>query len=1061
MTSVSTENLDQWLLSDDLTVIEVLTALFRNISDRSAEQRICHALHRFKDIEIIFYLPQLCHLLVVNELPHLQTFLFDRCRGSIHFALRTFFLLQAAVEDDVPDLVKKALHLSQQCELAANNAQTNIPRIQILRSSGNVLIKSEATQASEPSEIPAGQNRRRSISYLSKSEDPVNFDSTSITPPSSIPFAVSPLSSTPPSFSSLPTTPTPASSSSPMINPAISAVAPSPLSSVIYDATNNKNELSVRLDLSNCPPSAISTNPPPISPSSATLQPLSTIAERPVAEVAAAVDPNMSSSSSSASPSSILPASAPQSELVETAQRQIDQQINKLNLYQKSEDDIIKDRQEEKMLQEGYITPRTAAQLQQQQQQDKLIQEGRSSVKMSESPNLHLSIVDNYDPYPNSPAISTGKGFPRRSGSFFPNNNNRRNSTLATSTSALSSSEKSAAYQRSSSNLSQSMVHPMVTSQSVPHQPDERGRLRRNASLSSLDSVVQAPSSSFDPVLLGSSAGVSRSSSHSSILGSKSHTKTRLYEYFYSELHLVNSLFHISQALLTIHVGNLQTSKAMREKALKLFLEQLNQQLIQCEYKAASQADGDPYHNKRLARRSADSSPSSSTLSSITGATPQQMTFGMEIPTAPGWVIVQIHPEYSACLNSRNRVPYLMLLEILSLSNETHPFSRNSEPTRHQSRSVSPPPPLLVRSHTVDDGIHPHEMTSAGDVTTTVGSVTTVSFAAQHDPSAAAAISSDSKFKKKKHDIEQDWVLMNFNQKSKRLEMKRKVFGEFWHEKEERMRKTSHFGQIQGWRLCGIIVKSGDDLRQEQLASQIIFQMHSWFQAAGLPLFLRPYTVLATNSTQGLIECIPDTTSIDNMKKKIPKMTMLDYFHEAYGRDTPEFRVAQSNFVESVAAYSLVCWLLQIKDRHNGNILIDTEGHLIHIDFGFMLSATPGNIRFEAAPFKLTSEMVAVIGGENSDMFRYFRNLLLAGLLEVRKHAADLLVLIEINVPFSKMACFVKGGPYVINGIRDRLALDKSEDQCEAFVDKLIKDSRSSWTTSQYDSYQYYTNGIL
>ena len=66
-----------------------------------------------------------------------------------------------------------------------------------------------------------------------------------------------------------------------------------------------------------------------------------------------------------------------------------------------------------------------------------------------------------------------------------------------------------------------------------------------------------------------------------------------------------------------------------------------------------------------------------------------------------------------------------------------------------------------------------------------------------------------------------------------------------------------------------------------------------------------------------------------------------------------------------------------MQDRHNGNILMDVAGHIIHIDFGFMLSNSPGGVNFEAAPFKLTRELLEIMDsnseGHASEIFDYFK----------------------------------------------------------------------------------------
>ena len=54
--------------------------------------------------------------------------------------------------------------------------------------------------------------------------------------------------------------------------------------------------------------------------------------------------------------------------------------------------------------------------------------------------------------------------------------------------------------------------------------------------------------------------------------------------------------------------------------------------------------------------------------------------------------------------------------------------------------------------------------------------------------------------------------------------------------------------------------------------------------------------------------------------------------------------------------------------------MIDSEGHIVHIDYGFLLSNAPGKgLNFEQAPFKLTTEFVNVLGGEKGKYYELFK----------------------------------------------------------------------------------------
>ncbi|XP_055610892.1 phosphatidylinositol 4-kinase beta isoform X2 [Uranotaenia lowii] len=288
------------------------------------------------------------------------------------------------------------------------------------------------------------------------------------------------------------------------------------------------------------------------------------------------------------------------------------------------------------------------------------------------------------------------------------------------------------------------------------------------------------------------------------------------------------------------------------------------------------------------------------------------------------------------------------------------------------------------------------------------------------------------------------------------------VLKEPWHEKVKQIRDSSPYGHLQSWRLLSAIVKCGDDLRQELMATQLLEMFKLIWQEESVDLWVRPYKIVCLSNDSGLIEPILDTVSLHQIKKNSNK-SLVDYFVDEYGgeMDSECFQTAQRNFMQSCAAYCLISYLLQVKDRHNGNILLHSDGHLIHIDFGFILSISPKNLGFEQSPFKLTPEFVDVMGGPSSELWLEFKHLLLEGLKAARKHMDRIVNIVEIMRSSSQLPCFKNGCSATTSNLRKRFHMNLTEQELERKVEQLVQDSLNSFSTKLYDSYQYFTNGIL
>ena len=398
--------------------------------------------------------------------------------------------------------------------------------------------------------------------------------------------------------------------------------------------------------------------------------------------------------------------------------------------------------------------------------------------------------------------------------------------------------------------------------------------------------------------------------------------------------------------------------------------------------------------------------------------------------------------------------------------------------------------------------------------------------------------------------------------------------------KASRIHCNSQFAPIfREWSLLSFISKEYDDIRQDQLIAQSLALVLSICTSAGVPIWLRPYSIAITGSNSGLVETIPDSFSIHALKQSIPSWnTLKDIFTGLFGRvstqqpenidastektmnsDTPSapleatekesevknlvqtsleetnpvdfssssnsstpspeqnqvtptssaadahttlpdvlssplpspslsdqyfsslasekipcpdflpvYKEAIENFTKSLAGYSLFTYLFSVKDRHNCNIMLDSCGHLIHIDFGFILGNTPGRLGWETAPFNLTEEMVDVLCGFKSFYFSAFQQLLQDSFLAVRRESPLLINFLQIMATgCPSMPCFnpeENGGvdsQSIIDDFKEKFRMDLNEEQAKAFILSLIQQSYSSWTTVQYDLFQKVTNGII
>jgi phosphatidylinositol kinase/protein kinase (PI-3 family) len=209
--------------------------------------------------------------------------------------------------------------------------------------------------------------------------------------------------------------------------------------------------------------------------------------------------------------------------------------------------------------------------------------------------------------------------------------------------------------------------------------------------------------------------------------------------------------------------------------------------------------------------------------------------------------------------------------------------------------------------------------------------------------------------------------------------------------------KYSHFSEDnKNSKYSKFFFKCGDDLRQDQLILQIINFMNSLLKKMQLDYKFTIYKVLATNNNEGFVEFVPESITYS---KILTDYKRLELYFKAISENQKDHKKYIDNYINSLAGYCAVNYILGIGDRHNENLMFDKKGKLFHIDFGYILNNDP-KIYYK---FKLTQDMVDLIGGIDSEKYKIFKQKCVNAYLILRDNARTIInmfyLMIDSGIP--------------------------------------------------------------
>jgi hypothetical protein len=172
------------------------------------------------------------------------------------------------------------------------------------------------------------------------------------------------------------------------------------------------------------------------------------------------------------------------------------------------------------------------------------------------------------------------------------------------------------------------------------------------------------------------------------------------------------------------------------------------------------------------------------------------------------------------------------------------------------------------------------------------------------------------------------------------------------------------------------ILKNDKSLRKENIVSSLIILLQNkLIQQAnrGRIEYFEPiptYKVLMITNELGIVEFIDNCLTLKNITMR--NYTLQNYILE--NNKDAKIGVIKERFAKSLAISSCLSYVLGLGDRHANNIMVSNNGHIIHIDYGYILENPIHSNIVNNPVIRISNEMIDFLGGWNSEYFLMFKN---------------------------------------------------------------------------------------